>query len=95
MKVGPNGSIDRFKACLVAKRGIFRSLASTIRIPFPPWLRLILFICFFLWLLFVLATSPIAYQSVFLHGELQNEVYMDQPLSFTASGGSHLVCPFQ
>ena len=48
VKVGPEGQVDRLKACL---RGILSNMAWTIMIPFLQWPRLPLFACFSLWLL--------------------------------------------
>ena len=60
VKVGPNGKIDRLKANLVAKR-----YTRTIMILFLQWLRLSLFACFFLWLLYIMAPFSIKYQECF------------------------------
>ena len=31
-------------------------------------------------------------KTTFLHGDLQEEIYMEQPKGFVASGQEHLVC---
>ena len=94
MKVGPdgNGNIDRFKAPLVAKgythifhldNGDTFSLVAKI-----TFVRLFLAMdAIYHWLL-----HQLDIKNAFLHGALQEEVYMDQPPGFIAFGGSHLVC---
>ena len=39
-----------------------------------------------------MATFSVGFKNVFLHGDLPEEVYMEQPLGFVAQGESDLVC---
>ena len=49
VNVGPDGEVDWLKARLF--KGTLNNMARTIMILFLLWLRLLLFVCFFLWLL--------------------------------------------
>ena len=92
VKVGPDGQIDRLKACLVAKGCTYQygldycdnfSLVAKI-----ASVRLLLSIA-------VMRSSPIFQldiKNAFLHGDLAEEVYMEQPPSFVAQGETCLVC---
>ena len=92
MKVGPDGQVDWLKARLVAKGytqqygldyyDTFSLVAKIVSV------RLLLSIATMrLWPLFQLDIK-----NVFLHGDLADEVYMEQPPSFVAQGESGLVC---
>ena len=68
-------------------RGIPINMAQTIVVLSLQLLRLLLFACFFPWLLCVLGPLYHLYiKNVFLHGDLVEEVYMEQP-SRCCSGG--------
>ena len=92
VKVGPDGQVDRLKAHLVAK-GYTQVYGSDYGDTFShvakiASVRLLLSMA-------VMRSWPL-YQldikNAFLHGDLAEEVYMEQPPGFVAQGESGLVC---
>ena len=84
MKVGPNGQVDRLKARLVGK-GYTQQYGSDYYDTFSSVTK-IAYVCLLLsmvvmhsWPLFQLDIK-----NVFLHSDLADEVYMEQPSGFVA-----------
>ncbi|KAL2223705.1 UNVERIFIED_CONTAM: Retrovirus-related Pol polyprotein from transposon TNT 1-94, partial [Sesamum indicum] len=91
-KLKPDGTIDKFKARLVAK-GFKQKDGIDYFDTYSPVARLTT-----IRILIALASGynlPIHQMDVktaFLYGELEEEIYMDQPERFVAHGNEHKVC---
>jgi len=94
VKIGLDGHIDRLKACLVTK-GYTQIFCLDYGDTFSPMAK-ITFVRIFLAMAAIhhWPLHQLDIKNAFLHGELQ-EVYMEQPRSFLALGGSRLVCKLQ
>ena len=92
IKIGPDGGVDCLKALLVAK-GYTQVFGSDYYDTFSlvdkmTSVRLLLsMVVMSSWPLYQLDIN-----NAFLHGNLAEEVYMEQPLGFVAQGESGLVC---
>ena len=92
MKVNPDGSIAWLKARLVAKR-----YAQTYGVDYFDTFSPIAKMTYVLLFISLAATYnwdlyQLDIKNVFLHGDLQEEVYIEQPLGFVAQGEIGRVC---
>ena len=91
-KVGPDGEVDRLKALLVAK-GYIQQYGLDYYDTFSPVAKITS--VHLLLSIVAMRSSPLFQldiKNVFLHGDLAEKVYMEQPPSFVAQGESALVC---
>ena len=90
--MGPDGQVDRLKARLVAT-GYTQPYGSNYYDTFSPVAKIVS-----IRLLLSMATIQhwpifqLDIKNIFLHGDLIEEVYMEQPPDFVAHGESGLVC---
>ena len=86
VKVSPDGSIAQLKACLVAK-GYVQTYGVDYSDTFSPVAKMTS-----VWLFISLAATynwdlhQLDIKNAFLHDDLQEEVYMEQPPRFVAQG---------
>ena len=92
VKTGADGSVERYKARLVAQ-GFTQKYGTDYDETFCPVVRMeSLRALIALSVQFDLQLHQVDVTTAFLNGELEEEVYMQQPKGFIHKGEEHLVC---
>ena len=92
VKTGADGSVERYKARLVAQ-GYTQKFGTDYDETFSPVVRMeSLRALLALSVQFGLQLHQVDVTTAFLNGELEEEVYMQQPKGFSREGEEHLVC---
>ena len=94
VKVRPNCQVDQLKACLVAK-GDTQQYGSNYYDTFSSMAKIASVHSLFS--MAAMRSWPpfqLDIKNAFLHGDLADEVYMEQPHGFVAQGESSLICRF-
>ena len=92
VKTGADGSVERYKARLVAQ-GYTQKFGTGYDETFSPVVRMeSLRALLALSVQFGLQLHQVDVTTAFLDGELEEEVYMQQPKGFSREGEEHLVC---
>jgi hypothetical protein len=92
IKQGANGEVERYKARLVA-RGFTQTYGVDYNETFAPVTK-------FASIRYILALAALEdmeihqmdVKTAFFNGELEEEIYIEQPQGFVHRGGEHLVC---
>ena len=88
----PDGSIDKFKAKLVAK-GFKQKANLDFFDTFSPVTRITsIRLLIAITTIFYLKIHQMNVKTAFLNGDLEKEIYMDQPESFVEPGQESKVC---
>ena len=92
VKINPNGLIARLKVCLVAK-----GYAQTNGVDYSDTFSLVSKLTSIRLFISLVATHDwdhhqLDIKNAFLHGDLAEEVYMEQPLGFVTQGEIGKVC---
>ena len=91
-KPEPNRSLPRYKARLVVK-GFSQKKGIDFEEIFSPMIKMSLIqVVLGLAASMNLELEQLDVKTSFLHGELEEEIYMEQPKGFTIKGKEHLVC---
>ncbi|KAL2233347.1 UNVERIFIED_CONTAM: Retrovirus-related Pol polyprotein from transposon TNT 1-94 [Sesamum indicum] len=91
-KLKPDGTIDKFKARLVDK-GFKQKDGIDYFDTYSPVARLTTIrVLIALASVYNLPIHQMDVKTAFLYGELEEEIYMDQPEGFVAHGNEHKVC---
>ncbi|KAH9111206.1 hypothetical protein AeMF1_014215 [Aphanomyces euteiches] len=95
VKYLPNGEVERFKARLCIK-GFLQIAGVDFTDTFAPVLRLesLRALCALVAIL-ELETKQLDIKTAFLHGDLDEEIYMEQPDGYVREGSESLVCRLQ
>ena len=92
VKYGKHGEVDRFKGRLVAK-GYSQKYGVDYDETFSPVLR---FSSLRILLAYAVQKKMLVHQmdvtTAFLNGDLEEEIYMEQPEGYVVSGKEHMVC---
>ncbi len=92
IKQGVNGEVERYKAKLVA-RGFTQTYGVDYNETFAPVAKFTSICCILaLTTLEDMEIHQMDMKMTFLNGELEKEIYMEQPQGFVHQGGEHLVC---
>jgi hypothetical protein len=92
IKQGANGEVECYKARLVA-RGFTQTYKVDYNETFAPVAKFTSIRCILaLAALEDMEIHQMDVKTAFLNGELEKEIYMEQPQGFVHKGGEHLVC---
>ncbi len=92
IKQGANGEVEHYKAKLVEK-GFTQTYEMDYNETFAPVAKLTSICCILaLAALEDMEIHQMDVKTTFLKGELEKEIYMEQPQGFVHQGGEHLMC---